>query len=148
MHLGARAGLVLLSGCASAQGGAGHDGRARESISVPIGARGLDAVAVVQEAVTRGGWRVSAASPDLVTVATVSHREHPRVRLVLYASIVGDSAIVRGTLTDPMRGLRDHPIRSGTSGGAGWGWRELSRFADALRPRPGTDRGVTKKRTR
>ena len=130
---------VIGSGCVSMApgnsappGGVPHD-RALSSITVPLHARGEEALHRMREAATRGGWRLAAAAPGLVMLGPVTHREEPRVRLMIVVFTDGDSATVRGAITDPTRGLRDHPVRRGTKGRAAWRWRELSRFADALR---------------
>jgi hypothetical protein len=110
----------------------GLDPSAPESITVPI-ARGTDALSTVQQAATRGGFTVSATSPGLVTISSVTIKEDHTVRMTFYVSVMGDSANVRGIMTDPFRELKDVPIRGGAGGRAAWGWREMSRLADALR---------------
>lgn len=112
---------------------AGLDASSRESVTVPIGARGPDALTHVQQAATRGGFTVANTSPVLVTVGPVAIPEDYKVRMMFAVSIVGDSANVRGTVTDEFRGLKDYPIRETTSGRAAWGWRELNRLANAVR---------------
>jgi len=121
--------LMAATGCASMQTAAGLNPESLSSVTVFVGASGGEGLTRIQEAATRAGWLVSATSPGLVTVSPVSIREDPNVRMTLYAALVGDSATVRGTITDPLRGLRDYPIRASQSGRAAWGWRELTRFA-------------------
>jgi hypothetical protein len=121
--------FIAATGCASMQTAAGLNPESLSSVTVFVGARGSEGLTRIQEAAARAGWPVSATSPGLVTVSPVSIREDPNVRMTLHAALVGDSAIVRGTVTDPLRGLRDYPIRASQSGRAAWGWRELTRFA-------------------
>jgi len=128
-------GVVLLAACASGYAAAGMDPSAPESVTVPIGAAGADAVRYVQQAATRGGFMVAMTSPGLVTVGPVSIPEDHTVRMMFAVSILADSASVRGTVTDKFRGLENYPIRGNTSGRAAWGWRELTRLADTLRVR-------------
>lgn len=125
--------LVSLAGCGGMSRYAGLDASAPSSITVPIGARGPDALALVQQSATRGGFTVSATSPGLVTVGPVSIKEDHRVRMTFYVSVVADSANIRGTMTDQMRDLENYPIRGNAGGRAAWGWREMTRLADALR---------------
>jgi|SRR5687767_7029259 len=127
---------IALTGCASMQTAAGLNPDSRSSVTVYVGATGADGLTRVQEAATRAGWSVSATAPGLLTISPVAIREDPNVRMTLYAALVGDSATVRGTITDPLRGLRDYPIRASQSGRAAWGWRELTRFAADLEKRP------------
>jgi hypothetical protein len=127
---------LSIAGCASMQTAAGLNPDSRSSVTVHLGAGGADGLTRMQEAATRAGWSVSATALGLLTVSPVAIREDPSVRMTFYAALVGDSATVRGTITDPMRGLRDYPIRASESGRAAWGWRELTRFAADLEKRP------------
>ncbi len=125
--------LASTVACASMSKSAGLDSSAPDSITVKTGVSGEQAQSQLQQAATRGGFTVTASSPGLVTVGPVSIKEDYRVRMMFYVAVVGDSATVRGTLTDPMRDLKDYPIRGNTGGRAAWGWREMSRLADALK---------------
>jgi hypothetical protein len=115
------------------QTAAGLNSASLSSISVYVGASGAEGLTGIQEAATRGGWPVSASAQGLITVSPVMIREDPNVRMTLNAALFGDSATVRGTVTDPLRGLRDYPIRASNSGRAAWAWRELTRFAADIR---------------
>lgn len=125
--------LVVLFGCGGMQRYAGIDPSTPSSVTIPIGAPTSDAVATLQHRATRGAYTVSATSPGLVTVGPVTIKEDHNVRMTFFVSVVGDSANVRGTITDPFRSIKDQPIQSGAGGRAAWGWRELTRLADALK---------------
>ncbi|MES2524018.1 MAG: hypothetical protein V4617_15030 [Gemmatimonadota bacterium] len=127
------AAVAFLSGCARVNRYVGMDPSAPESVTIPIGARGADAVSYLQQAAIRGGFTVSATSPGLVTVGPVSIKEDHRVRMTFYVSVLTDSANVRGTVSDPMMGTDAYPIRANAGGRAAWGWREMTRLANALR---------------
>lgn len=124
---------LVMVGCGGMRRYAGIDPTAPSSVTVSIGASGSDALATVQQRATRGAYTVSATSPGLVTISPVTIKEDHNVRMTFFVSIFGDSANVRGTLTDPFRTIKDQPIQSGAGGRAAWGWRELTRLADTLR---------------